>query len=84
MGLAKPDNVFEYECPDGTRFTAQFPPGANKMKLELDGVGYELPQVQSGSGIRYSDGTTTFWGKGREAMLERKGHPPRTNCKTDK
>lgn len=33
-----------------------------------------LPQVVSASGARYSDGTETFWNKGREATFERPGH----------
>lgn len=33
-----------------------------------------LPQVVAASGARYSDGTDTFWNKGREATFERHGH----------
>ncbi len=29
-----------------------------------------LGAVESGSGARYSDGTTTFWNKGDEALVE--------------
>lgn len=33
-----------------------------------------LPHVVSASGARYSDGTDTFWNKGRDATFERHGH----------
>jgi putative lipoprotein len=32
-----------------------------------------LPQVAAASGARYSDGVSTFWNKGNEAMLELDG-----------
>jgi putative lipoprotein len=32
-----------------------------------------LPQAISASGVRYSNGTTTFWNKGNEATLEMDG-----------
>lgn len=39
-----------------------------------------LPQVESASGARYGDGTTTFWNKGNEALVEVNGETVYENC----
>ena len=38
--------------------------------MRFDGRDLRLPHVISGSGARYSDGKTTFWNKGRSALVE--------------
>lgn len=55
-----------YECDDYT-FTAHYRPG--EMALWLRDGQRVLPQVRSGSGVRYSDGEVEFFGKGDEGML---------------
>jgi membrane-bound inhibitor of C-type lysozyme len=40
-----------------------------------------LPLVPSASGAKYSDGRTTFWGKGVEAFVEIDGRIVYRNCK---
>lgn len=72
----------EYKCPDGTRFDILMTPAADKVKLELGGVMYELKQVRTASGAKYSDGTTSFWSKGKEAMIERGGKVVHRECTT--
>ena len=74
---------FEYKCPDGASFDVLMSPTGDKAKLELEGVMYELKQVRSGSGARFSDGTTTYWSKGREAIIERGGKVVHGDCKTN-
>ncbi|MCG8155729.1 MliC family protein [Brenneria goodwinii] len=37
----------------------------------LDGDRHALPQVASASGVKYSDGTYTFWSKGNHAFIQR-------------
>ena len=58
---------YTYTCSD-LRFTARFE--AETAVLTFPDRELRLPQVLSGSGARYSDGTTTFWIKGDEATLE--------------
>jgi membrane-bound inhibitor of C-type lysozyme len=36
----------------------------------MNGETRTLPRVESGSGAKYSDGTTTFWTKGDEAFVQ--------------
>lgn len=72
-----------YKCPDGTRFDVLVAPAADKVKLELGGVMYELKQVRSGSGAKYSDGTLSYWSKGKEALIERGKKVVHRDCKTN-
>ena len=74
-----PARVVGYRCPDQSGFQVSFP--ADGASVKLDGLAagpVTLPVAPSGSGARYTDGTTTFWSKGAEATLERPGAPPRT------
>jgi len=73
----------EYRCPGGTKFDVLLWPSGDKAKLELGGVLYELKQVRSASGARFSDGTTTYWSKGREATIERNGKIVYRDCRTN-
>jgi membrane-bound inhibitor of C-type lysozyme len=72
----------EYKCADGTRFDVLLAPAGDRAKLELSGVLYDLKQVQSASGAKFSDGTTTYWSKGRDATIERSGKTVRRECRT--
>lgn len=74
---------FEYKCTDGTRFDVLMAPTGDKVKLELGGVLYELKQVRSASGAKFSDGTTSYWSKGRDATIERGGKVVHRDCKTN-
>jgi len=60
--------AYTYTCSETLRFTARFEQDAAVLTLPDREI--RLPQVVSGSGARYSDGTTTFWIKGEEASLE--------------
>jgi membrane-bound inhibitor of C-type lysozyme len=73
---------FAYQCTDGTRFGVLMGPAGDQAKLELGGVVYELKQIRSASGAKFSDGTTIFWSKGREATIERGGKVVHRDCKT--
>lgn len=59
-----------YACDDGTRFTALFDNRLPALVLTFENgetLTLPLPQVLSGSGIRYADGRHEFWGKGADA-----------------
>lgn len=68
-----------FKCDDFA-FIAKFSPG--QVELATPGRNIILPHVISGSGARYSDGHTTLWNKGREAMFEMNGVQYK-NCKAD-
>jgi membrane-bound inhibitor of C-type lysozyme len=59
-----------FRCPDGRSVSAQFEPKDEFVSVRFDGRDLRLPHVISGSGARYSDGKTTFWNKGRSALVE--------------
>ena len=71
---------FEYQCPDGTRFDVLLAPSGDKVKVDLGGILYELKQVRSASGAKFSDGTTSYWSKGRDATIERSGKVVHRDC----
>ena len=54
----------------------------DRVEIMLAGRTITLPNVISGSGARYSDGSTTFWNKGNEALFEMNGVSYK-GCKTD-
>jgi membrane-bound inhibitor of C-type lysozyme len=74
---------FEYKCADGTRFDVLLAPSGDRAKLELGGVLYDLKQVRTASGAKFSDGTTSYWSKGRDATIERSGRVLHRDCRTD-
>jgi membrane-bound inhibitor of C-type lysozyme len=59
-----------FRCPDGRTVLAQFEPKDEYVHVRFDGGELRLPHVISASGARYSDGKTTFWNKGRSALVE--------------
>lgn len=65
-----PKTVMPFKC-DKIAMIARF--GDEKVELMLPGRTVTLPQVISGSGARYSDGSTTFWNKGDTALFEMNG-----------
>ncbi len=59
-----------FNCPDGEIITAQFTDADEAIVTLPDQEPVTLPATEAASGARYSDGTTTFWNKGDEAMVE--------------
>ncbi|MCG8707985.1 MliC family protein [Brenneria sp. 4F2] len=43
----------------------------SQVSFLLDGDRHTLPEVVSASGMKYSDGAYTFWGKGNHAFVQR-------------
>jgi membrane-bound inhibitor of C-type lysozyme len=64
------DHRVLYRCENGERVLADFRGEEARIILER-GDRLTLRLAASASGARYTDGTTTFWTKGREAFLER-------------
>ncbi|RZM82601.1 MliC family protein [Leptolyngbya iicbica] len=71
-----------FTCPTGETITAVFAAdSADAVTVTLpEQAEIILPRVESASGAKYSDGTTTFWEKGGEAMVEVNGEITLQNC----
>ncbi|MBE9138577.1 MliC family protein [Nodosilinea sp. LEGE 07088] len=63
-------DVVVFECPGGEIITAQFTDAPAAIVTLPDQEPVTLPATEAASGARYSDGTTTFWNKGDEALVE--------------
>lgn len=69
---SKPPIVARFDC-DTLALTATF--HDDRVVIEVpEQPSLTLPHAVSASGARYSNGTDTFWNKGREATFERRGH----------
>lgn len=77
--LAASGRTVPFKCDDFA-FIAKF--SGKRVELATPGRNLTLPQVISGSGARYSDGDTTLWNKGNEAMFEMNGVQYK-NCKVE-
>jgi membrane-bound inhibitor of C-type lysozyme len=73
--------TYVYHCDTGYRFTARV--NAADSWLFLPGITVRTPRVTSASGVKYSDGSTTFWSKGDKALLDHAGNSYR-NCRNDR
>jgi membrane-bound inhibitor of C-type lysozyme len=71
-----------YLCEDGKNFTLEVNTQDDCVILTLDGKPTKLPRVVSGSGSRYSNGRTTVWLKGNEAIIEMDGKIIIKNCRS--
>ena len=59
--------TFVYQCDYDFEFVARV--GEESSWLFLPRRTVELPRVVSGSGVKYTDGDTTFWNKGEHAWF---------------
>jgi putative lipoprotein len=64
---------FKYVCDDGTTIRVQL--RENLARVIFKGKSYSMKQVESGSGARYSDGTTVWWNRGYEGFLRDESDP---------
>lgn len=64
------ETLVTYDCDEDRSFQALFKVGTELVTLIIDGQELVLPQIPSGSGIAYSDGSFTFHAKGLEAYTE--------------
>lgn len=75
-------NLVTFTCPGGETIEAVFPgePGGAVSVSLPDQEALLLPSVAAASGAKYSDGTTTFWEQGGEALVEVDGEIVLQNC----
>ena|GEM_PF-864432 len=59
-----------FACANDVTIDAVFDNASDNVTVTMNGETLTLPHVESGSGAKYSDGTTTFWTKGDEAFVQ--------------
>ena len=78
--------TWEYSCPDGYTFTITYsdPVNLGDIAFLADATGTtKLPRAVAASGAKYSNGVTTFWSKGEDAMIMVAGKTERQNCSAE-
>jgi uncharacterized membrane protein len=68
--------VYVWNCDGGLMLNMKNLYRENAITLDLHEGPRKLPQVESASGAKYSDGSLTFWTKGDTAIFERTGSTP--------
>ena len=59
-----------FACANDVTIDAVFDNASDNVTVTMNGETLTLPHVESGSGAKYSDGTTIFWTKGDEAFVQ--------------
>ena len=75
--------VQTYQCSPSEKLVVKTVPGSQPLTLEVtlpDQRTVTLPQDQSASGAKYSNGSITFWSKGNTALVEEGGEPKWKDC----
>lgn len=83
--LARPPGApsLVYRCPGGDGFTAAYDAEGQKATVTAGGRIYILPQVVSGSGVRYEQGGIELRSKRDWAMLTGAAGGPYADCRTN-
>ena len=63
-----PAQTYVYHCADNQSFVARIE--AKKAWVFLPTKTLSLPQIPAASGSKFSDGSATFWNKGKTAIFE--------------
>ncbi|MDX2275209.1 MAG: MliC family protein [Hyphomonadaceae bacterium] len=70
----------DWSCAEGRAFSLRYN-AQGAAEVFAAGRTYTLPQVQSGSGARYSDGAVEYWEHSGEATLNGAFGGPYANCR---
>lgn len=70
-----------FNCADEKAFMFSLLDGVARARITVDGESYELDHIESASGMKYGDGTWTFFGKGPEALVMKNDEHVLTECK---
>lgn len=71
----------QYTCDGNKRLAVRYGTAGQPVMVIFPEREFRLDPVPSGSGIRYTNGSTLLLSKGDEASLEEAGKPVLTNCK---
>ena len=81
--VAQGASVQTYQCSPSEKIIVKTVPGSQPTTLEVtlpDGRVVTLPQADSASGAKYSNGAVTFWSKGNTALVEEGGEAKWKDC----
>ena len=72
-----------YACPDGYEFNVTYAntDGREFAVFEDTTGSTRMPRVVAASGAKFTNGVTTFWSKGEEAMVIVHGAPGHRDCR---
>jgi membrane-bound inhibitor of C-type lysozyme len=76
-----PRDATIYRCDGDKELVVQYLPDGKSAMVMYQERDFRLDQVESGSGVRYSNGRTTLHTKGAEAFMEEGGQTLFANCK---
>lgn len=81
-GMPGEDGVINitFTCPEDVPLQLVLHSDDNRAVVTYMGQTHELERVRSASGMKFSDGTWGFFGKGPEAMLMKNEEPVVQNC----
>lgn len=69
-----------FTCANNVHFSVRFDTGATCAFVNAGGQTYKLGAAISGSGARFSDGTTQYWDHAPDAMLDGAAGGPYEEC----
>jgi membrane-bound inhibitor of C-type lysozyme len=69
-----------YKCDEGKSLVIEIYENVDIAFLSTPGKRFYLHRVASASGVKYSDGNTTLWIKGKTASVEIEGQIEFKNC----
>ncbi len=76
-----PSDATAYACDGGKRLVVRHLQDGNSVMIVLPEREFRLDRAQSGSGVRYTNGTDTLHSKGDEATFEEAGTTTYANCR---
>jgi membrane-bound inhibitor of C-type lysozyme len=69
-----------YTCDEGKSFALELYEDVGIAFLTVPERRFYLHRMSSASGVKYSDGNTTLWIKGKNASVEMEGRSEFNNC----
>ena len=69
-----------FACPDDVTLKLALFSEEDRAEVTLMGETHDLERVRSGSGMKFSDGTWSFFSKGPEAMVMKDDEPVVKDC----
>ena len=72
-----------YRCEGGRTFDVHFAPSGEFATVTLAGKPYRLPKVPGATQAKFSDGITTLWLDGQNALMESSVAIAGRNCRSE-
>jgi membrane-bound inhibitor of C-type lysozyme len=69
-----------FSCPDDVTLKLALYSEEDRAEVTLKGETHDLERVRSASGLKFSDGTWSFFSKGPEAMVMKNDEPVVKDC----